>query len=1040
MPRTVYQRIDLPVKVSLGEPDFVLLTIGPPAGFSAGVSLEWLKSGDITPSDLSWLFRNVTASVLSSDPKVPPPSERLHRVVLDIADRELAALDWETLLRDAAQKISYPAPVTPGPWTIVRRSYVRPRALTLPLTLPMRILQMNPRPYHPIADWVRSLFGHRPQTEVDEAVKVFATSAWDPPADWPTVDVLHLDVLPEILFPERLSTAHPEIVGTLGWLARSTERWQTRLLVIHCENATQAEAARKLAHALCDRGGPAMVVLYTPTPGTKPVVDFYRDFYDKLVHDFAIDHLALQSFQGADVTAAVFVGAGREEAARVSTVEIKLVELNRQLASVSEFPQTSLEYEEVFTEPSAAFQTRQILREVESDWEQSRFDIHESEGLLPLSRKLSRIREVRQSAGVVLVHKMFLPEPSPPKERFVNSSLWKPTANAPVMVEQYSDGLTQDEIYHLAIQIGPKDVRIQSIGVSPLGAIIEEVFKWSPKLQGVWVEIAVVGIDFEVLGDSVQELWLPREGSTEPVYFAVSPKKAGVAQVRFGLYYRENLIQSFRLAAIVRGAGEGERPAKEVEELAQALSVPAARIGLACYMTRMEYSRTSNLDEIEHKGRRALTLAVNKLGDRNILTVKGADVHGTQLDPDNELPDIVTQIRKALDEIAFEKIGGLKQPQYRFLGVPPNLEDLCKEALSKMAAAGWRLFTNLAPSEKLREKIRGLLDEEGIIHIAQLLRDKVIPWALVYDRSYNENLHLLSGKPVEQGVCLAALPQPGCPFQSMKCGQHADCLLNEQRQAERQAKGLPLYHERTVACPLHFWGFTQVLEAPPQQMEGESDEPQAEATVINPNGPLQLAAGLNARLALHGKHWNELTLLANNWNQPNKIADWSPPLYDNNKILDLLRTIEPDFIYFYCHARGGQVDEEKTNPPFLEFQEPDPSNPGPVRPQDFSGDPAWAHRPLVFLNACGTLGYSPDALSPFLKSLVNDRSAAGVLGTEVPVAEALAGEFAKEFILRFIGGEKAGKAVLEARRALLSRKNPLGLVYTLFAPADLTIR
>ncbi len=62
-----------------------------------------------------------------------------------------------------------------------------------------------------------------------------------------------------------------------------------------------------------------------------------------------------------------------------------------------------------------------------------------------------------------------------------------------------------------------------------------------------------------------------------------------------------------------------------------------------------------------------------------------------------------------------------------------------------------------------------------------------------------------------------------------------------------------------------------------------------------------------------------------------------------------------------------------------------------------------------------------------------------MLGTEVPVAEALAGEFAGEFVQRFLSGTPAGRAVVEARRVLLARRNPLGLVYTLFAPADLKI-
>ncbi len=114
-------------------------------------------------------------------------------------------------------------------------------------------------------------------------------------------------------------------------------------------------------------------------------------------------------------------------------------------------------------------------------------------------------------------------------------------------------------------------------------------------------------------------------------------------------------------------------------------------------------------------------------------------------------------------------------------------------------------------------------------------------------------------------------------------------------------------------------------------------------------------------------------------------------------------------------------------------------SPGVIKPEHLE-DKAWSHRPLVFLNACGSLGYSPDALSPFLKTLVEGREASGVLGTEVPVAEILAGQVACAFMTKFLKeGKQAGQALLEVRQALLAKFNPLGLVYTLFAPAELVV-
>jgi hypothetical protein len=111
----------------------------------------------------------------------------------------------------------------------------------------------------------------------------------------------------------------------------------------------------------------------------------------------------------------------------------------------------------------------------------------------------------------------------------------------------------------------------------------------------------------------------------------------------------------------------------------------------------------------------------------------------------------------------------------------------------------------------------------------------------------------------------------------------------------------------------------------------------------------------------------------------------------------------------------------------------------PITAADLDADKRWSRRPLFFLNGCGTAAFSPDALSPFITKLVRDRGAAGVVGTETPVWEALAVEMAERFFDRFLDGAPAGQSLLEARLALLAQNNPLGLSYVLYAAADLTI-
>jgi hypothetical protein len=213
---------------------------------------------------------------------------------------------------------------------------------------------------------------------------------------------------------------------------------------------------------------------------------------------------------------------------------------------------------------------------------------------------------------------------------------------------------------------------------------------------------------------------------------------------------------------------------------------------------------------------------------------------------------------------------------------------------------------------------------------------------------------------------------------------------------------------------------------PPKQQDSDGAATK-ERECINAKPQVRLVAGMNAALGRYQEHWQDLC----------KIQAWPGPIYDRDDLLTALKDELLDFVYFYCHARGGQADPS-VDPPYLEF-EPPGGSPGVIKPEHLE-DKAWSHRPLVFLNACGSLGYSPDALSPFLKTLVEGREASGVLGTEVPVAEILAGQVACAFMTKFLKeGKQAGQALLEVRQALLAKFNPLGLVYTLFAPAELVV-
>ena len=162
-------------------------------------------------------------------------------------------------------------------------------------------------------------------------------------------------------------------------------------------------------------------------------------------------------------------------------------------------------------------------------------------------------------------------------------------------------------------------------------------------------------------------------------------------------------------------------------------------------------------------------------------------------------------------------------------------------------------------------------------------------------------------------------------------------------------------------------------------------------------------------------------------------ADLVSVVFDRAAILKALSNRDLHVIYFLCHAAR---DLDRNFDPHLDFTAAGPSQRITVR--DLDGEP-WRRRPFVLLNGCSTVGITPDALSPFLVKLVQDRLASGVLGTEAPVSPELAREMAVEFLSHFLAGESAGEALHATRWSLLARYNPLGLVYTLYARADLRL-
>ena len=998
-------------------------------------------------NSLSWLPAEF-ADWQAVRPTPPPGTQEIVRIALDVADVDMNGVPWESAVAHAlASQFA----------RIVRVHPTRPRAHAIPFTLPFRVVELNAAPGRSLKDSVLRVFSGHPEERVKNAFQMTElplSAAPSLPANWPSVDILHIVGLPSLFnLEELLSTAPPHLVGSVGWLSRITDRWQCRLVVLECSFPDQAANARRLASALVRRGGPAIVVGDFPSFVSDP----YQDLYANIIHDSPLEFAVPFLEAGALNHPSLFGGAGREESLRVSSVGLALLGLRRILRSDAKTGFTSIVVDRGMSSDAANVLTIN-LDKFEHDWNNLTFETHEGEGLLPMADALQEMRlatGVTQPANWAAIKRVQMattgsatpkrtvrggaarPKRRPAEAvttrdqpRFVNASLWQNEEGDALTRLAPGNALAKNDVYQLGIQIGPRDTLTVTVGAMP---ILEEVFKWDEH-EGVWVEIGVIGLDFEVLGDPVQELWLPRGGASEMAYFAVRTSKDPVARLRICLYYRGQVIQSLRLAAVVDGKVSGTDDAARNRHLRSALGLVSEQvlpkdIGHA---VRLEYSLGVSPEQVEQRPIRTLSLVANELEGLTVLTAKSPRLFETRINAD--VIKLVFSVRTALKDISFPPVAGVPENQrsygFRTGGIANRgTTEQLKENLCTLAAAGWELFDAVFP-ERVRQKLADdLKGNAQIVHVAHVLLDKVIPWAAMYDRKFDAGV-----PPGERKACLAAL-NPDGTLCATECGSHPECLLNPSNLAVAGVKGEPLPNPETVACPVHFWGWRHIIEIPSQQYDRQpSGDARPQTTKIKVTGPAQLMAGLNFGLHLTNAHEVEdLDPLPAKLKIP---AAWISKESGRKEIIDSLRNPNLHLIYFYCHARGGQADIT-IKYPYLEFEDKHR-----MIGQITSGQlPAvqWQNGPLVVLNGCGTAAFSPDALSPFVYKLVQDRGAAGVIGTEIPISEDLAREFARSFLEDFFNGKPAGAALLGVRQKLLAMNNPLGLVYVLYSAADLQV-
>jgi hypothetical protein len=989
-----------------------------------------------TPSELGRVLNQSAA--LKRWSKLLPGQQAhiLYRITLDIRDRAQQAQSWESVFAQFVRRFRL-RPSGRPPIVIMRVSPVRARSSNIPFTLPLRMIEVNASGRGNIQLAASKVFHHRSLQKYAAALRIASVNwkSWNSlalPEDWPTAEVLHFNSLPR--FPRgQMLSGDAATPGTLGWLVEKLIAWQVRLLVVQCKPGRELENLRQFASAILARGGPAVLVEAFQSAAKRR--HFYDVFYEQLIHDFPLDamwQLAFFSRPGRDFDASLFVGGGRAEQLRPSNVALGLA----QFGAKRNLERRNVTLTKTFVRRAPVRRRQEIhtnlekgLKKINLDWKGYVFEFRERGALLPLSDRLTNLRT--NLAGPMAASEILLASvpgrhksagPKRPSPRYVNSSFWEEdNARELRQIDQKDGQFAVDKLYQLGIQVGPKSLSVITVNET---ALVEEVFKWKPEMKGVWIEIGVSGIDFDVVGDPVQRVWLPAPGvgPTDTVYFAVIPRKSGVNRLRFSLYYEQNVIQSFRIGAIA-----GPQIKKRRAAFTEALEIPAKLSADVAYLPVLEFSLTPSIDSFAARpsnAKRSVAIVANELGGESVVTVKNASSFGVNVD--KLIPHQVASLHRELLEIS-----NLDQPKprYPFTLLNEGNQTGLESALRTLAERGAMLFVKLIDSNIWDDIRRELEQPDQTIQVAQILRDKVIPWSFVYGRALEPRPgdRDKTGKLTNIPVCLAPLPDANGKLPVSKCGSSPACVLKQNQALKPE----------NVVCPLEFWGFKHVVEIPPKQVNTKTQsqtpatsKPTAIETTIKVKGNARVVAGVNGTLGSESGHFGALAKL-----QTKFPIDAFKQQYTFTNLRTELTKPPVHIAYFFCHAEGGPTTDSR-----IVLQEPKTNLPEFVLWYQFSqlgGKKKWNPPALVFMNACQSVNFSPEALSPFLQSFVDDLGASGLIGTEIAVWDVFAAEVGGLFLESFLNGDPAGMSLLKARRVLLSKKNPLGLVYTLFASADL---
>jgi len=550
---------------------------------------------------------------------------------------------------------------------------------------------------------------------------------------------------------------------------------------------------------------------------------------------------------------------------------------------------------------------------------------------------------------------------------------------------------------NLWAQIGQTAPGSLVVGVVPA---LDPLLPPLPGEQTHLLDFVLFPRDFRLLsGNAVERVRLPRFGGTIPVPWSLRapsidpnfsnseshetpPEGYGVisgsvAELRFSVYYKNQLLQSFRLRAVV-GAGS-------------ALDKEGRRVLIEC-----DFSQTRRFGDLESLPRRVISLGLNRnAAGTHQLTLKRNDEKAEISWTEGQMSRYTEDVRKELaahmgvfqfDSDTLESSSNPGSQASAFLGFATRGAALHVQMVSRNPFA--------------RRLLENLKNEDGTT--LQIIRHDpayAFPWPLVYDFKLPANSP--GSAPV---IC----------YGRKSDGTRCDCHLAD------PAEGL---------CLRGFWGTRMVIE----QLYG--DVPPLDDVIgriaghtTNPAGQVVVALQGDAHLDTWAKSLaTQHPDLHLQTPVPEALLKWLQP--DDQR---------PALVIVISHHFNQGTEDlpmpEMLGPDdksFLNLDDFTSMLPIPPAPAPWEKGP----RSLILLLACGVGGERVDTGTSIAASFLQ-LGAVGVLATECTIYTGIAARMARDLASALTRGDEVGEALRSTISQLAATGCPLGLAFTYLGPAE----